>query len=70
MAPPNKTLDYECKQPRTKIRLEQAEAFFCFRCNCEKKSKLRFEWHTTQEGSKIICNGCNGFLNSISRKSS
>ena len=65
---PNKSLDHdECNQPRTKLRGSQAEPFFCFRCNREKTAKLRFEWHTSQ-GTKIICNGCHGFLTSITPK--
>ena len=59
----NHELDKENMQSRTKVRLDAAETFFCFRCDKDKKAKLRFEWPTSQ-GVKIICNGCHGLLNS------
>eukprot|EP00956_Cyclotella_meneghiniana_P040457 scaffold195972_cov46-Cyclotella_meneghiniana.AAC.1 len=65
----NKTLDNESNAQRTKIRSDNATDFDCFRCNASKKSKLRYEW-STSEGIKIVCNGCHGFLCSLSKDDS
>lgn len=62
----NKTLDNEAGARRAKIRSENATEFDCFRCNAPKKAKMRYEW-STSEGTKIVCNGCHGFLCSISK---
>ena len=63
----DKTLDNEAKSRRVKIRSEVvATDFECFRCNVPKKAKLRYEW-STSEGTKIVCNGCHGFLCSQSK---
>ena len=63
----DKHLDYEANAPKTLIKLDYPQPFYCFRCKSEKKSKLRAVWLTT-EGEKIICNGCYGYLMSKEKK--
>jgi hypothetical protein len=58
-------LDNQASRKKNLLRSDKAEEFYCFRCNADKKSKLRAEWHTT-EGVKIICNGCYGELVAMS----
>lgn len=60
------SLDNEASSPRVKIPFGIATDFFCFRCNIPKKAKKSYEWYTS-EGTKIVCNGCNGFLCSKSK---
>jgi len=62
----DKHLDSQAMQEKKHIAAETAEEFYCFRCCVTKKSKNKYEWHTT-EGIKTICNGCNGELAAISR---
>lgn len=65
----NKSLDREASAPRVKIRHDSATDFDCFRCNTPKKAKLMYEW-STSEGKKVVCNGCHGFLCSLSKNNS
>mmetsp|Transcript_21984 Transcript_21984/g.30528 ORF Transcript_21984/g.30528 Transcript_21984/m.30528 type:complete len:81 (-) Transcript_21984:30-272(-) len=62
-----KELDSEAGKQKDSTVLDSIIEFECWRCNCMKKSKSKFTWHTSQ-GEKIICNGCNGFLISLVRK--
>jgi hypothetical protein len=62
----NKHLDGQASQEKRRIVAEKAEEFYCFRCGVTKKSKNKYEWHTT-EGIKIICNGCNRELVAMPR---
>jgi ribosomal protein S8E len=59
-------LDDEAYCEKRRILLETSEDFFCFRCQMSKKSRNRYEW-VTSEGTKIICNACNGNLISKTR---
>lgn len=64
----NKTLDGEALTAKlVKVHSEEVETFFCFRCNDNRSSKNKYEWHT-ESGVKIICNGCNGNLLSAKPK--
>ena len=57
----NKALDGEAHTTISKKFTASASAFTCWRCNAEKMSRRKYCWQTSQ-GTKIICNGCNGFL--------
>ena len=64
----DKSLDDEALTAKlVKLHSEEVETFFCFRCNADRISKNKYEWHT-QSGMKIICNGCNGNLLSAKPK--
>ena len=50
------------------LRTDTIRAFYCVRCLTKKKSKITVNW-TNQEGlTKMICNGCYGYLLSKTQK--
>ena len=61
-------LDSEASTKRTLVKSAACSEFECYRCSAPKHSKSKYEWQTT-EGSKIVCNGCHGFLCSLSEAS-
>lgn len=47
---------------------DKINEFYCERCSTNKKSKITVNW-TNQEGlTKVICNGCYGYLLSKTQK--
>ena len=62
----NSSLDAEASWEKTIAKTERPQPFECFRCNTEKKSKLRYLWDTS-EGIRVICNSCYGFLCSLKK---
>lgn len=54
-------LDSEFGKQIVKCQSDTLDIFNCWRCQEEKTSKNKFNWMTSQ-GTKVICNGCNGNL--------
>ena len=55
-------LDKEVSRERIKkIVSPELENYVCWRCSENSLSKNKYEFQTTQ-GTKIVCNGCNGNL--------
>jgi hypothetical protein len=44
------------------IRTDTTREFYCERCLANKKSKITVNWINPVGVTKIICNGCYGYL--------